>query len=124
VIDKDLVKITYYKASGAGGQHRNKTMSGVRLQYEGHTIECCEGRDQRKNKELAYKRLYDKLVANIDAKAIVNKRQQHQAQNAQCGKRGSYLRTYDFNRGIAEQDGRQYNLKKIMRGDLSDIYEN
>lgn len=80
-IDKKNVVMSYYRDSGAGGQHRNKTMSGVRLQYEGELVECCEGRSQHKNKELAFKRLEERLK-NKQIKVQQEKElQEEQSQN-------------------------------------------
>lgn len=121
-IDESKIIKTYYKDSGAGGQHRNKTMSGVRLQYGDELIECCDGRSQTKNKELALKRLKN----NIEEK---NRNNHHKEiskefnrQNQNKGKRGDYNRNYNYQRNEVVQDGQVYELKKIMKGKLDLIY--
>lgn len=57
---KDFI-VEPYKGSGAGGQHRNKTMSCVRIKHleSGSMATACESRDQRKNKPVAFKRLVE-----------------------------------------------------------------
>lgn len=121
-INKSDVKITYYKDSGAGGQHRNKTMSGVRLQYKGELIECCEGRSQTKNKELAFKRLEEKLEEKQKNKNNKKISKEFNKQNKNKGKRGDYNRNYNYQRNEVVQDGKTYELKKILKGKLNLIY--
>lgn len=122
IIESD-VKISYYKDSGAGGQHRNKTMSGVRLQYQGEIVECCDERDQRRNKAIAYERLRERLEEHNQRKAKIQLQSEIEEQNWNKGSRGSCNRNYDFKCGLAHQDGKSYKLKQIMKGDLSAIYE-
>jgi protein subunit release factor A len=61
---KKEVQINYYKSSGPGGQHKNKTMSSVRLYHNptGIRVIATESRSQIKNRELAFKRLQVKLM--------------------------------------------------------------
>ncbi len=61
---KKEVRLDYYKSSGPGGQHKNKTMSCVRLYHKptGTRVIATESRSQIKNRELAYKRLQVKLM--------------------------------------------------------------
>jgi len=117
-IDKNSVKVSYYKDSGAGGQRRNKTMSGVRLQYKGLTVECCGTRDQRRNKEIAFERLQVRLDEKQKKKQEDEKRQSLQEQNPNYGKRGNFTRNYNFMRDEVLHDGKRFKLSKIMRGDL------
>ncbi len=62
--DRDLV-ITCYKASGPGGQHRNKTESAVRIKHlpTGIIVTASESRSQADNRELARQRLAARLAA-------------------------------------------------------------
>lgn len=59
------VEITTYKASGPGGQHKNKTETAIRLRHipTGITVTAREHRSQFKNRELAWERLLEKLRA-------------------------------------------------------------
>jgi protein subunit release factor A len=61
---KKEVRLDYYKSSGPGGQHKNKTMSCVRLYHNptGIRVIATESRSQIKNRELAFKRLQVKLM--------------------------------------------------------------
>lgn len=121
-IEEKDVKISYYKDSGAGGQHRNKTMSCARIQYREHIVTCCQERDQRRNKKLAMEQLKEKVQIEYEnqEKVKINEMISQQYQNG--GNRGSSDRNYDFKRNTVYQDGRQYSLKKVMKGDLSEIY--
>ncbi len=68
---KKEVRIDYFKSSGPGGQHKNKTMSCVRLYHNptGIRVIATESRSQIKNRELAFKRLQIKLMElNIEDK--------------------------------------------------------
>ena len=71
---KKEVRIDYFKSSGPGGQHKNKTMSCVRL-FHGPTgirVVGTESRSQIRNRELAFKRLQVKLMElNIEEKERV-----------------------------------------------------
>jgi peptide chain release factor 1 len=122
-LDKSKVVVSYYKDSGNGGQKRNKTLSGVRLQYDGLIITCCETRDQRKNKELAFEKLEEKIKsAEIERMAVVMG-EQYKDQNKNNGKRGNYDRNYNFPRNEAVQGDLRVNLSRFMRGDFGCFYE-
>ena len=75
---KKEVRLDYYKSSGPGGQHKNKTMSSVRLYHNptGIRVIATESRSQIKNRELAFKRLQVKLMElNIkDKERILTKK--------------------------------------------------
>ncbi len=71
---KKEVKIDYFKSSGPGGQHKNKTMSCVRLFHKptGIRVVATESRSQIRNRTLAFKRLQVKLMElNIEEKERV-----------------------------------------------------
>lgn len=57
--------MTYFRASGKGGQHRNSTDTAARIKdlKTGLIVECCEERDKLQNHKLAFERMVLKLVA-------------------------------------------------------------
>ncbi len=60
---RDDVEVEFFRAGGPGGQHRNKTETGVRLRHEpsGVTVAATERRSQSRNRELAFERLIERL---------------------------------------------------------------
>lgn len=82
---KKEIRLDYFKSSGPGGQHKNKTMSCVRLFHKptGIRVVATESRSQIKNRELALKRLQVKLMElNIEEKErIPTKKPRHVKEN-------------------------------------------
>ncbi|TXC81638.1 peptide chain release factor 1 [Luteibaculum oceani] len=121
------VKKDTFRASGAGGQHVNKTESAVRLTHipTNTVVECQDERSQIKNNEKALKMLRTKLY-----EAEVVKREQEQAaerkSQVSTGDRSAKIRTYNFPQGRCT-DHRigltLYNLDNIMNGDITEILE-
>ena len=126
-INKADLKIDTFRSSGAGGQHVNKTESGVRFTHmpTGIVAESTDGRSQLKNREIAMQRLYAKIY---DAQ-----REAHEAKVASSrkslvgsGDRSDKIRTYNFpqNRVTDHRIGLSLNkLDKILAGDLHEIIE-
>jgi peptide chain release factor 1 len=126
-IKKDDLRTDTFRASGAGGQHVNKTESGVRFTHipTGIVSESTDSRSQHKNREIALQRLYTKILE-------VRK---NQAQNEQMAKRKSLvgsgdrsdkIRTYNYpqNRVTDHRINLTlYNLDKIIEGQIGDIIE-
>lgn len=79
---KKEVRIEFYKGRGPGGQHRNKTLSCVRLMHEPSNVRviATEFRSQFRNKALAFERLQEKLKELNAEKAvrIITKKTQHE----------------------------------------------
>ena len=124
VNEKDL-RIDTYRASGAGGQHINKTDSAVRITHipTGIVVACQDQRSQIKNKEKAMNilksKLYDKYQTEADEKYAQNRRSQ-----IGTGDRSERIRTYNFPQGRVT-DHRigytMYNIDAFMNGDLEDL---
>jgi peptide chain release factor 1 len=119
------LRIDTYRASGAGGQHINKTDSAVRLTHlpTGIVVECQDDRSQHKNKAQAMK----VLAARIKD---VQMREQQTSQAATrksligSGDRSERIRTYNFPQGRMTDHRINltlYKLDFIMDGDLDDL---
>ena len=124
-IDKNDLRVDTFRASGAGGQHVNKTDSAVRLTHTptGIVVECQDGRSQHKNKEKALSLLAAKLKQQeIDSQqeSIASERKILVG----TGDRSEKIRTYNFPQGRMT-DHRikltQHNLDQIMDGDIKTI---
>ena len=126
-INKADLKVDTFRSSGAGGQHVNKTESGVRFTHlpTGIVAESTDGRSQIKNREIALQRLYQKIYEV--------QRDKHESELAErrkslvgSGDRSDKIRTYNFpqNRVTDHRINLTlYNLDKVMEGDLEQIIE-
>ena len=124
-IDKNDLRVDTFRASGAGGQHVNKTDSAVRLTHipSGLVVECQDGRSQHKNKEKALSLLASKLKQQE-----IESQQESIASERKIlvgtGDRSEKIRTYNFPQGRMT-DHRikltQHNLDQIMDGDIKSI---
>ena len=124
-IDKNDLRVDTYRASGAGGQHVNKTDSAVRLTHipTGLVVECQDGRSQHKNKEKAL----SLLAAKLKQQEIDNQQESIASERkilVGTGDRSEKIRTYNFPQGRMT-DHRikltQHNLDQIMDGDIKEI---
>ena len=121
------LKVDTFRASGAGGQHVNKTESAIRITHvpSGVVVECQEGRSQHKNREIAMRYLRSKLyeAANAERHAeIADKRKSL----VSSGDRSAKIRTYNYPQGRVT-DHRigltLYNLNTIINGDVDQVIE-
>ena len=116
-----------FRASGAGGQHINKTESAIRIIHKpsGVVVECQEERSQHKNKDKALKMLYSKLyeakLTEQTDKIAAERRIQ-----VGTGDRSERIRTYNFPQGRVT-DHRigltLYKIEAIMNGDCDEVFE-
>jgi len=121
------LKVDVFRASGAGGQHVNKTESAVRITHipTGIVVECQDERSQIKNRAKAMKvlksRMYDILQKEQNARLAADRKQQ-----VGSGDRSERIRTYNFPQGRMT-DHRigltLYRLDSIMEGDLDEIVD-
>jgi peptide chain release factor 1 len=127
VVNPADVRVDTYRASGAGGQHINKTDSAVRLTHipTGIVVECQDGRSQHKNKEQAWR----VLAARIKDK----QQREQQAKEASerksligTGDRSDRIRTYNFPQGRVTDHRINltlHQIEKIMEGDLDAVVD-
>jgi peptide chain release factor 1 len=125
VLNPAEMRIDTFRASGAGGQHVNKTDSAVRITHlpTGIVVECQDGRSQHKNKE--------KALSVLAARINDSKRREQQAKEAATrkslvgsGDRSERIRTYNFPQGRVTDHRINltlYKISAIMDGDLDEL---
>lgn len=124
-IDEKDLKIDTYRASGAGGQHVNRTDSAVRITHipTGTVVACQEERSQHKNKEKAMRLLVSRIAEEQRRKSEKEMSALRQSQVG-TGDRSERIRTYNFpqNRVTDHRiDLTLYKLDLVMEGDLDDL---
>jgi peptide chain release factor 1 len=126
-INRNDLRIDTFRASGAGGQHVNKTDSAIRLTHlpSGIVVECQDERSQHKNRARAMSLLQAKLL---------DQAQQAQAQEESdtrrrlvgSGDRSEKIRTYNYPQGRVTDHRIKltlYTLPEIMAGDLGEVIQ-
>ncbi len=126
-VNEGDLRIDVYRASGAGGQHVNKTESAVRITHlpTGVVVAMQEERSQHKNRAKAMKilrsKLYDAQRSSLDATRAADRRTQ-----VGTGDRSERIRTYNFPQGRVS-DHRigltLHSIERIMGGELDEIVD-
>jgi peptide chain release factor 1 len=124
-INPSDVRIDTYRASGAGGQHVNKTDSAVRMTHlpTGIVVECQDARSQHKNREQAWRILAARIKQKQMSEAAAKEASQRKSLIG-SGDRSDRIRTYNFPQGRVTDHRINLTLHKIeyiMDGDLSEI---
>ncbi len=126
-IDPSTLRIDTFRASGAGGQHVNKTDSAIRLTHlpTGMVVECQDERSQHKNKARAMSLLKAKLTA-AEREKQQNERAENRRNLVGTGDRSERIRTYNFPQGRVTDHRINltvYKLDDILQGNLALIVE-
>ena len=124
--DEDI-EMQVYRASGAGGQHVNKTSSAVRLIHKpsGIVVACQEERSQLQNREKCMRMLASKLY-EIEQERISSEYSAQRKSQVGSGDRSVKIRTYNYpqSRVTDHRIGLTlYKLEAIMNGDLDEIID-
>ena len=124
--DSDL-KIDTYRASGAGGQHVNKTESAIRITHipTGLVVTCQDESSQHKNRAAALKVLKSRLLASEQEK-VAAERAAERRSLVSTGDRSAKIRTYNFPQGRVTDhriNFTSYKLNEILDGDITEVIE-
>jgi len=124
-IDEKDLRIDYYRASGAGGQHINKTDSAVRLTHfpSGLVVCCQDERSQIKNRAKAMKILQSRL---LDLQIQKKQESESSARRSMVGTgdRSAKIRTYNYPQGRITDHRINltlYKLEQVMAGDIQEL---
>jgi len=127
VLNPAELRIDTFRASGAGGQHVNKTDSAIRVTHlpTGIVVECQDNRSQHKNRERALSilaaRIKDKQEKELAAKTASTRKSL-----IGSGDRSERIRTYNFPQGRVTDHRINltlYKIERIMDGELDDILD-
>jgi peptide chain release factor 1 len=126
-INPNDLRIDTYRASGAGGQHVNKTDSAVRITHltTGIVVECQDERSQHKNKARAMSLLKAKLLSQAQ-EAVISEQASSRKLQVGSGDRSERIRTYNFpqNRLTDHRINLTlYKLDEIMQGTLDEVID-
>ena len=127
-INPDDLRVDTYRASGAGGQHINKTSSAVRLIHEpsGIVVECQTERSQLQNREYAMKMLRSRLY-NIEKEKQDSEIANARKSQVGSGDRSEKIRTYNYPQGriTDHRIGMSiFQMENFLNGDLDEMIDN
>ncbi|HEU4663308.1 MAG TPA: peptide chain release factor 1 [Dokdonella sp.] len=124
--DADL-KVDTFRASGAGGQHVNKTDSAIRITHlpTGIVVECQDERSQHKNRARALSLLKARLLDDAQSKQAAEQAESRRLQVG-SGDRSQRIRTYNYPQGRVTDHRVNltlYRLPEILAGDLDELVD-
>ena len=126
-INPSDLRVDTFRASGAGGQHVNKTDSAIRITHipTGIVVECQDQRSQHKNRAQAMSVLQSRIMAEKQEK-IDSEQAETRKLQVGTGDRSERIRTYNFPQGRLTEHRINltlYKLADIMSGDLDQVIE-
>lgn len=126
-INEADLKIDTYRASGAGGQHVNKTESAIRITHipTGLVVTCQDESSQHKNRAAALKVLKSRLLA-AEQEKVAQERAAERKSLVSTGDRSAKIRTYNFPQGRVTDhriNFTSYRLNEILDGDITELIE-
>jgi len=126
-VNKGDLRVDTFRASGAGGQHVNKTDSAIRLTHlpSGIVVECQDERSQHKNKARAMSLLQAKLMDEA-TQAQHQEKSDNRRKLVGSGDRSEKIRTYNYPQGRVTDHRIKltlYNLAEVMSGDLAAVIQ-
>ena len=121
------LRVDTFRASGAGGQHVNKTDSAIRLTHipSGIVVECQDQRSQHKNKARAMTLLQSRIT-NIEKEKQASEQSAARKLQVGSGDRSQRIRTYNYSQGRITDHRINltlYKLSEVMDGDLDQVIE-
>lgn len=126
-IDQNDLKIDTFRASGAGGQHVNKTDSAIRITHlpTGVVVECQNQRSQHKNKATAMAMLQSRLLQSQQEAQSAEQAQKRKSLVG-SGDRSERIRTYNYPQGRITDHRINltlYKLEEVMQGNLDPVID-
>ena len=126
-LNMEDVRVDYFRASGAGGQHVNKTSSAVRMTHipSGIVVECQDERSQLENRAKAVRVLKARLLAQAEEEANAEVTEVRRSQVG-TGDRSERVRTYNYPQGRVTDHRINltlYKLENIMNGDIDEFIQ-
>lgn len=126
-INENDLKIDTFRASGAGGQHVNKTESAIRITHipSGLVVSCQDEKSQHQNRLLAMKVLRSRLLAQEQGR-LAQERADVRKSMVSTGDRSAKIRTYNYSQGrITDHriNYTAYNLEDVLNGNIMELIE-